>query len=207
MSLSRVRQIFFLGSFAFLPFDTSALVDLQQGQRIFEHQCMACHSLSHSSLPQVPNLAGQNPRYLKKQLIDYQQDRRFNLIMTPAAKKLSSTDIDNVLAYIKSLKNSNGTVDPALFSLGQKIYRAGDLSRGIPACAACHGPSGQGNNLASFPALAGQNSVYIQQQLTLFQAQKRTNDSRHMMQDIAAMLIPQEQQAVASFVSGIRSNA
>ena len=41
---------------------------------------------------------------------------------------------------------------PRSMSLGQQIYRGGIPSRGIPACIACHGPTGHGNPFAAYPA-------------------------------------------------------
>jgi cytochrome c553 len=57
-----------------------------------------------------------------------------------------------------------------------------------PVCFACHGPNGNSQNPA-FPRLAGQNAVYIAEQLRLFHAGVRKNP---VMQPMAAPLSDQD---------------
>ena len=57
-------------------------------------------------------------------------------------------------AYFDSLVNTGLEADPCYWQAGEKLYRGGDKARGIPACMACHGPTGAGNEPAKFPALA-----------------------------------------------------
>ena len=66
-------------------------------------------------------------------------------------------------AYFDSLVNTGLEADPSYWQAGEKLYRGGEKARGIPACMACHGPPGRGNEPAKFPALRGQQSVYIAQ--------------------------------------------
>ena len=62
----------------------------------------------------------------------------------------------NLGAYFDSLVNTGLEADPSYWQAGEKLYRGGDSARAIPACMACHGPSGRGNEPAKFPALRGQ---------------------------------------------------
>ena len=39
--------------------------------------------------------------------------------------------------------------------------QSGDLSRGIPACTACHSLYGEGNIQAGFPKISGQQKGYL----------------------------------------------
>ena len=43
-------------------------------------------------------------------------------------------------------------------ALGEQIWRGGIAAKGLPACAACHGPAGAGNGPAGFPSLAGRRT-------------------------------------------------
>jgi cytochrome c553 len=43
-----------------------------------------------------------------------------------------------------------------LLELGTKLYRFGDIKKQIPACTSCHSVYGDGNNLANYPSVAGQ---------------------------------------------------
>lgn len=166
--------------------------------------CSTCHGESgNTPILNFPKLAGQNPHYLDKQLQDYQTSQRVDPIMSPIAQHLSPEDIDNLLAYLAQFKSVSGVTDPTQLTLGEKLYRSGLVAEGIPACAACHGPAGLGNNQAEVPALAGQNSNYTVAQLNAFQHHTRHNDANQTMQSIAQKLSEQDKKAVASFISGL----
>jgi len=68
--------------------------------------CAACHGPAGvSSNPMYPNLAGQKANYIVKQLKDFKSGaRNNNPLMTPMAKPLSDSDMENVAAYFSSLK-------------------------------------------------------------------------------------------------------
>jgi cytochrome c553 len=83
---------------------------------------------------------------------------------------------------------------------GEQIYFGGDLNKRIPACAACHSPSGSGNGPAAYPAVAGQNYEYLVNQLENFKNAKRTNDPAGMMRDIAERMSDTEIDAVATYI-------
>lgn len=134
---------------------------------------------------------------------DYQTHQRENPVMEPIAQHLSQEDSENLLAYLEQFKSVPGATDPKQLALGEKLYRAGQAAKGIPACAACHGPAGLGNNQAGFPALAGQNSGYTVAQLNAFQRHTRSNDQNEIMQSIAQKLSDQDKDAVASFINGL----
>jgi cytochrome c553 len=72
------------------------------------------------------------------------------------------------------------------------------------ACAACHGPAGRGNPLASYPAIQGQHATYVAAQLKAYRSGARTSDANQMMRSVAARLTDQEIDAVASYVQGLR---
>ncbi len=72
---------------------------------------------------------------------------------------------------------------------------------GVPACASCHGESGQGTT--TLPRLAGQHASYIERQLKLFDKRERTNDNA-VMHAVASRLTELEAKAVASYVSGLK---
>ncbi len=66
--------------------------------------CLACHGPQGVSMnPLWPNLAGQKEEYLVKQLKDFRSDERKNPVMSPLAKPLSDSEIDNLAAFFASL--------------------------------------------------------------------------------------------------------
>ncbi len=102
------------------------------------HSCTMCHGARGMSRSDAPNLAGQYPEVVAKQLHDYQSGKRSNAIMTSLAQGLSEQNIANLAAYYASLPKARtapttyGEVLPAL-------VRVGDPMRNIAPCISCHG--------------------------------------------------------------------
>ena len=137
--------------------------------------CAACHGGDGNSVnPTWPKLAGQGAGYLEKQLHDFRSDKRNDPSMTAMAKGIASdADVVDLAAYYAEQKASAGAAsDQAKVTEGEAIYKGGNLTTGVAACAACHGPTGSGNVAAKFPGLAGQHAVYTINQLKLFKSGK-----------------------------------
>ncbi len=168
--------------------------------------CAACHGADGNSLaPTFPKIAGQGERYLIKQIKDIRDGNRQVPSMAPFVTGLSDTDIADLAAYFSAQVPTTGGAKEELVELGQRIYRAGIESKGVPACLACHGPDGNGIEAAGFPRLAGQHDAYTQTQLTAFSMNQRTNDGdTRMMRDIAYRLHTTEIEAVSSYIQGLR---
>ena len=70
--------------------------------------CAACHGTNGmASIPNYPNLAGQNEPYLVAAMKAYKNKERnggLAAVMQAQAAKLSDTDIENLAAYFASLK-------------------------------------------------------------------------------------------------------
>lgn len=67
--------------------------------------CFACHGEKGlSASPIWPNLAGQRKGYLIKQLKDFRSGLRKDPIMSPLAKVLSDSDIEELTTYFSELK-------------------------------------------------------------------------------------------------------
>ncbi|MDE1463587.1 c-type cytochrome [Spartinivicinus poritis] len=178
--------------------------------------CGACHGPTGvSAADNFPNLAGQGERYLIKQITDIKSKERVVLEMTGMTDNLSEQDIADIAAFYASQpaplsvvpknkvepKDSKGAVD---LKLAERLYRAGDLKKGVPACAACHMPTGKGNDHAGFPRLSGQHAKYIAKQLTDFREGDRINDGDNkIMRAIAEKLSNKEIQALSYYVQGL----
>ncbi|RRJ82553.1 c-type cytochrome [Aestuariirhabdus litorea] len=168
--------------------------------------CGACHGANGvSAAPNFPNLAAQGERYLVKQMNDIKSGERTVVEMTGMLNALSEQDFEDIAAYYASKPAATGAADPKLVQLGESIYRGGNSEKGIPACNACHSPTGKGNAQAGFPALSGQKSAYTAKQLRAFREGERTNDGdTRIMRDIAEKLSNKEVDALASFIEGLR---
>ena len=166
--------------------------------------CAACHAADGNSVnPDWPKLAGQHADYLVKQLMDFRSGNRENVQMSPMAANLTDEDIHDLAAYYASQTIKHGTTDPAALELGRKIYRAGNINAGVPACSACHGPAGRGNPAAKYPAIGGQHAAYVTTQLNAFRANARTNDINEVMRTIVGRMTDEEIKAVAQFTQGL----
>lgn len=180
--------------------------DPEQGKQKAGQICQACHGLDGNGVPGQPvwpKLAGQHPRYIYKQLQNFKANERWNAQMSPMAMPLTDDDMRNLAAYYSSLEQSGGTAEADLVKKGERLYRAGNPSTGVPACSGCHGPAGLGSNLAKFPRIAGQFSEYTAQTLTHFRATERANDPNGMMRGVAENLTDDEIAALAAYIEGL----
>jgi cytochrome c553 len=62
--------------------------------------CQSCHGANAEGQGNAPRLAGQHRDYLKTQLWNFNLAMRENDIMHPVADKLSSDQIDSLVAYL-----------------------------------------------------------------------------------------------------------
>ncbi|MFN4292486.1 MAG: c-type cytochrome [Permianibacter sp.] len=173
--------------------------------------CAACHGADgNSATPMWPKLAGQNEAYLLKQLKEFKKGMetqgaqgRYEPSMSPMAAPLSETDMADLAAYFASQKVQYAGVKKEYLEVGQKLYRGGDMARGVPACTACHGPDGKGMGSAQFPAVGGQQIDYTINQLKAFRAGQRKNDPNGMMRGAAKNLTDEQIVALANYLVGL----
>lgn len=179
--------------------------------------CVACHGPKGNSVSAAfPNLAGQNYNYLLKQLENFRSASRQAAPMSALIKVVPSApgdqNLKNLAAYFAAQKldrskGANATVPkPAqkLAAAGYRIYAGGDGAEKVPACAACHMPSGLGNAPMAIPRLAGQPAPYVVSQLQRFASGKRHNSPQHVMRVIAKRLSNKQIKAVSAYVQELR---
>ena len=184
----------------------TAKADLEKGQAIVAKTCAACHGADGNSPVAInPKLAGQHPEYLAKQLANFKANSaRKNPVMLGMSSTLSEEDVSNVTAYFAAQKPKDGAAKNAdSAALGRKLYRGGDVAKGLAACASCHGATGAGLP-SQFPRVAGQYAEYTEAQLRAFRAGERANDASRMMRTVAEKLSDAEIKAVADYIAGLR---
>ncbi len=172
--------------------------------------CAACHGSDGNSInTDWPKLAGQNEKYLYDQLKHFKYEERNNALMmsvTPYLKTLSDNDLLDIAAYYSSNKISIGQAknDEDLLSLGKMLYRSGNMKKEIPACSSCHSVYGNGNILAGYPSLAGQQIGYLTSTLKAYRSKERNEgEGALVMQSIAENLSDNEIEALANYMHGI----
>lgn len=183
--------------------------------------CAACHGVDgNSSDPQYPKLAGQHEQYIARQLAQFKNGGRNNAIMLGFSAGLSAQDMRDIGAHFAAQKVMPGVADDTViaegpnagrkfYEVGQKLWRAGDATRGIPACQACHGPTGAGVP-GAYPALGGQHAQYTAAALTAFrdgQVWGQGAQANAVMAGVAAQLGDEEIQALATFAAGLHNIA
>ncbi len=170
--------------------------------------CGACHGIDGNSTdPQYPKLAGQHESYIARQLTSFKGGKRQNAIMLGMATALSEQDMHDIGAYFATKASRPGVADEALVALGQKLYREGDVARGIPACMACHLTDGRGNPGAIYPQLAGQHAQYVEATLKSWHDGTVWGDDAHaqIMPAIARKLDAKDITALASYIEGLHA--
>ncbi|MBT1446155.1 cytochrome c4 [Shewanella sp. JM162201] len=173
--------------------------------------CVACHGADgNSMIDMYPKLAGQHAKYLEKQLHDFQnamktggKEGRMDPIMGGMVMTLNEQDMADLAAFFASQTQTHAPVADVP-ALGEQLYKGGDMSRGITACVACHGPNGKGTEQAGFPMVAGQHANYIKIQLTKFRDKARTNDLNGMMQDVAKKLTDADIEALSKYMANLQ---
>lgn len=165
--------------------------------------CSACHGPEGRSVsPVFPRLAGQQPAYIILQLDAFRSHARGDpsaqAYMWGMASQLSDDTIKALADYYSSQKPVHEkSGDPALMAEGNKIYSAGIQAQNVPACAACHGPNGEG--AGAFPRLAGQHVDYLVAQLQGFQSGVRGNAP--IMLGVVRSMNAEQIKAVAAYAA------
>jgi cytochrome c553 len=184
--------------------------DPAKAQQLVTQVCAACPGPDgNSAIPANPSIAGQHAEYVFKQLTNFKAEagktaERPSPVMTAMVANLSRDDMANLAAYFASQEaKPREARNPELVKLGQTIYRGGVISRGVAACASCHGANGAGVP-AQFPRVGGQHAQYTSDQLKAFRAGARANDPNHMMRTIALKLTDREIDAVSQYIQGLR---
>src|SRR6202790_4193973 len=100
----------------------------------------------NSQQAKFPILAGQSANYLANQLKAFRGQTRGDPdalgYMWGMASPLTDVTIHGVSEYYASQKPGPGRPgDPQLVGRGEDVYKNGVPAKGIPACAACHGPN------------------------------------------------------------------
>ncbi|MBI3901616.1 MAG: cytochrome c4 [Nitrosomonadales bacterium] len=210
-----IRRIKFLGRVLFvIAFCAVGAAQAAEGDPVAGKDksalCQGCHGEDGISVnPMCPNLAGQFPKYIEKQIRDFQSERRTDPIMTGMAQgieeKQDAKDIAAYFASRKRMKGSAGSTNKELAAKGEVIFHGGNPDTGLYACSNCHGENGKGksenNNL--FPVIGGQTRDYIMKQLKDLRSGDRHNDPAGMMGNIAKKMSDAEIEAVAEYATGL----
>jgi cbb3-type cytochrome c oxidase subunit III len=132
--------------------------------------CSTCHGvqLMGNEILQAPRLSGMDAWYVEQQLQSFKKGWRgkhesdlIGMEMRPMAEALSDEQISEVAGYV-SLTRSAPPVTTLTGNIeeGRALYES--------TCSACHGLSGEGNEVLGSPALSATNDWYLLKQLQGF---------------------------------------
>lgn len=176
--------------------------------------CMGCHGDNGMAVnPECPNLAGQKPGYIIKQLQDFIGEKRHNDTMSPmAALAGEAQDIKDIAAFFASQKDMTAKnfmmpapADEKNITKGKNLFLNGNPKTGLYGCVNCHGQNGKGKSPTNqvFPVIGGQHKAYLEKQLKDFRTSSRSNDPANMMMDIARKLTDEEIDAITDYLASL----
>lgn len=160
--------------------------NLEHGIEVYE-VCSACHMPEGWGTEDgtFPQLAGQHPKVLIKQLADIRALNRDNPTMYPFALPSEiggPQSIADVATYIAKLpmnpENGVGPWDENTleFMKGRNLYKEN--------CVRCHGERGEGDNDKYYPLIQGQHYKYLLRQFEWIRDGKRRNANPDMVKQI-----------------------
>ena len=174
--------------------------DLKRAEEIVGGRCFLCHGMEGEAASALyPRLAGQHADYIARQLADFKSGRRKSDTMSGMAADLTAEEMKDLGAFFqKKPATRSEATDADLAGVGRYIFTKGNTFSGVAACVSCHGPKGHGT--PQLPRLAGQQALYLENQLKQFNTRERNNDNA-VMHSIASRLTELEVKAVSSYIS------
>ncbi len=148
----------------------AAKADIERGEKLSQ-TCLGCHGAPGLRNPSpvylVPMIGGQHPEYITSALKAYKNKDRAHGTMQAQGANLSEQDMQDIAAYFTSLSDNTrpSNVDQELATKGKQE---------AAVCAACHGATGDGDNV-TYPKLAGQYESYLIQALKDYRSGDRRN--------------------------------
>jgi cytochrome c553 len=169
-----------------------------EGSRLYA-PCGTCHAPKAwgSMDGAIPNLAGQQRRYLEKQMALFRSGARVDPAMQVVAVHSTVGDQHDVVALASYLSGLDSNPHPVNGSgqhlrVGQEIY--------AHICAACHGADGRGEAGNRVPRIAGQHYPYLRRQIDVAAALHRDLAPPEMTSALRGMQ-SQEEDALADYIS------
>ncbi|MCV2361275.1 c-type cytochrome [Paucibacter sp. TC2R-5] len=192
---------------ALQPRQPSAQLGHEKGDT---ERCFECHGENgqgpaHHSEGIFAKLAGQPADYLLRQIEHFRSNKRDNASMALMARTVSTEDLQDIAAYFAALppmRGSSGT-GSRLNARAEQLLAQGDASKGIAACAACHGEQGRGIAGQAAPVLAGQDLNYLKRQLWTLRDGSRSEVAPAVMGPVARQLSDADIDALISHLSAL----
>lgn len=175
--------------------------------------CVTCHGRNGQGTQSgyFPRIAGKPAGYLYNQLAAFRDGRRHYAPMNYLVAYLPDAYLHEIADYFSKQRppfeaNAPRNVAPDVLARGRAIATAGDPSRGVPACMACHGAALTGME-PGIPGLVGLRPTYITAQLTRWRVGERNAAEPDCMKRIATRLSEPDVAAVAEWLASQQAPA
>ena len=164
------------------PAAAKPLGDASAGKAIAERDCKTCHGMDGRGVaPGIPHLAAQRERYLFLALTEYLEVRRTHAALRELVKRLSDSELRNVVAYYSSQP-------PVAAASGRDAQQASLLEKGkalAASCVKCHGEEGN-SRTPGIPSLAGQQPHYLVTAVQEYhRGERRTAPMEKILRDVS----------------------
>jgi cytochrome c553 len=161
--------------------------------------CVTCHEPNAWGAPdgRIPNLAGQQRRYLERQLSLFRSGARVDNAMQVVTAHPTFGDPANIAALATYLSRLEPDPHPVNGS-GDHLRVGMELFAHI--CAACHGVDGRGEAGNRVPRIAGQHYPYLRAQIAAA-AELHKEMAPPEMTSALRSLRPPEMDALADYIS------
>src|SRR6185436_15175922 len=169
--------------------------------------CVTCHGQSGqgTSNGYFPRIAGKPAGYLYNQLIAFRDGTRHYAPMNYLVAYLPDAYLREIAEHFAKQRpvfapRQVAHVDAATLARGRTLVTAGDASKQIPACVACHGAALAGME-PGVPGLVGLRPSYVAAQLTRWRVGERRAAEPDCMKKIATRLSESDVAAVAVYMA------
>jgi cytochrome c553 len=176
--------------------------------------CTTCHGAGSTATVgrtanevYFPRIAGKPAGYLYNQLVNFREGRRHYGLMVGLVEHLNDAALWELAQYFSQLQlpypepqsPPQGT-SASVMQRGAQLVKQGDASKGIAACASCHGAQLLGAEPA-IPGLLGLPRDYMVGQIGAWQTGMRRAQAPDCMAQIAKKLSPDDVNAAATWLA------
>ena len=171
--------------------DPAALKSAIEAGKKASFFCVNCHGDDGvSKIPEVPNLAGQNPDYLLEQIRKFGSGERKDQFMQGLIKVLKEEERMQIALFYGSGAVKPAKADPAEATRGKDLF--------AKLCVRCHGEAARGD--ATIARLAGQQIPYLQTSLTRYR--DKTGVRNNQLMSIATSSLKNEDiKAISNYLT------
>ncbi len=186
------------------------------GKRLYLRKtCLACHGKDgRKAIQNYPNLAGQDAKYMVKQIEDILAGKRKGspdatgnpraegmrgaLVTADGERRITKDEVKQISTWLSKLEPAaivapEPPVGEARMAEGKKAYKKAK-------CRTCHGPDGK-KPLKTYPYVAGQKRSYIVAQMTDMREKARTNGKSKLMFPFVKKLDDAQIELLADYLS------